>query len=102
MTSHTNFSDRPLLAGGLGGGALIGGAIVAGVANHLARARLQRANSWNQDAWERALEISEMLRKREHERTGRLERENASMRVEINRLRNAPKVAMARALLARR
>jgi hypothetical protein len=100
--SHTGFDDSALLKGGLGGGALIAGAIVAGVSNHLARVRLQRANEWNQDAWERALEISEMLRKRDHERAQKSERENASLRVEISRLRNAPRVAQARAMLARR
>lgn len=99
--SHTGFSDNALLAGGLGGGAAIGGALVAGVMNHLAGAAARRKAAWNEETWQNALALSEMLHKRTFDRAVRAETECSRLRAQLARTRSAPDLATARALLRR-
>lgn len=98
--SHTNFNGGAIISGGMTAGGLIGGALVTGAMNALAQARVRRAREWTQAEWEDALKISEDLRRRDHERANKSERENASLRVEIARLRNKPTLSAARAMRA--
>lgn len=98
--SHTAFNGGQIIGGGMMAGGLIGQALVTGAMNALHQARVRRAQEWTRQNWEDALRISEDLRRRDHERANKSERENASLRVEIARLRNLPKLSAARAMRA--
>jgi hypothetical protein len=98
--SHTGFNDTPLLGIGLGGGAAIGSAVVTGVMNHLADARARRQTAWNEQTWQRALQLSEMLTKRALDRAVRAEADAARLRATVARLSGGATLATARAMRA--
>jgi predicted component of type VI protein secretion system len=99
--SHTNFDSGAFTAGALTGSGAIAGALVAGVANHLARARAQRGRAWQEADWQRALALSELLRRRDQQRARDAEVEVAKLRARVAWALSAPRVATARALIRR-
>lgn len=97
--SHTNFNTGAFSAGAFGGALSLGGAVAQGLSNGLQVIRQQRQQAWNEATWERALQLSELLHKRTLDRAVRAETDNARLRAENVRLRGAPRLAIARAML---
>jgi hypothetical protein len=99
--SHTNFDAGAFTGGALTGSGLIAGALIVGVTNHVARVRAEREQAWVEADWQRALALSELLRKRDHQRARDAEAEAAKLRAKLAWALTAPRVARAKALLQR-
>lgn len=97
--SHTNFNTAAFGAGAFGGALSLGGAVAQGLINGMHSVRSQRQAAWNEATWERALQLSELLHKRTLDRAVRAETDNTRLRAENVRLRGAPRLAIARAML---
>ncbi|MEH2536479.1 hypothetical protein [Bradyrhizobium sp. AZCC 1699] len=91
--SHTNFESTAFSVGAVAGAATIAGALGAGLAD--LRAQRAAANAgWREHQLRAALELSELLRRREH-------RVNRAQRITIARFERERAIARANRHLSR-
>jgi hypothetical protein len=84
--SHTNFNSKAFSVGAVSGAGLLASALGAGINNYRAVMKARYAN-WNAEALRSGLELSELLRAKEHKMLHAKDREIADLRLANARLK---------------
>lgn len=95
--SHTNFDERAFSAGALSGAGLLASALGAGLQNYR-DLQARRFAAWNASQLRTALDLSEMLRAREHQQLRAKDAVITAQRLTIARLERQQAIARARSL----